>query len=99
LVRAPAAAQRFDQQHAGVETIAEDGRRGSFVCERSRLSSDHFEVTGDARFVLIREDGYGLLRGLYGFVLNFGFAFENPQRGEVIFDLLKCGKKISPGSI
>ena len=87
----PAAAEGFDQKHRCVQSVAEDGSRGSFVRERRRLGSDNFEVTGDARFVLIREDGYGLLRGLYGFVLNSGFAFENPQRGEVIFDLLECG--------
>ena len=87
----PAAAESFDQKHRSVHPVAENSGRGSFVGERRRLSSDNFEVTSDARFVLIREDGYGLLRGLYGFVLNCGFAFENPQRGEVIFDLLECG--------
>jgi hypothetical protein len=86
----PAAAEGFDQQHRSVHPVAENSSCGSFIGERRGLRSDNFEVTRDTRFVLIREYDYGLLRSLYGFILDSGFAFENPQRCEVVFDPLEC---------
>ena len=38
----PAAPQGFNQQYRSVQSVAEDGSRGSFIRKRRRLRSDSF---------------------------------------------------------
>src|SRR6185436_8509122 len=51
----PAAAERFDQQHAGVHAPAQDVDLIAFVGQRSGLSGDDLKVRIDAALVTIRE--------------------------------------------
>ena len=52
----PAAAERFDQQHAGVRAPPQDIGLVSFISQSRRLSGDDLKVRIDAAFVTIREE-------------------------------------------
>ena len=64
----PAAAQRLDQQYRSVQSVAEDGSRGSFVRKRRRLRSDkrnQDRFPADFMFELSKEE-YDALRSQFG---------------------------------
>src|ERR1700746_1657882 len=88
----PTATESLDQQDRVHHAAAKKIDRRDLIGKRGGLSGGHFEVTGDA--ALVAGDGkiQILLSCLYCSILRLGFAFENPQRRNVVFDLLETGQ-------
>src|SRR4030095_1069467 len=86
----PSAAERFDQQHAGVHTTPLDIDLVAFVGQRSGLSGNDLKIRIDTSFVPIREKLKGFPRREHCARLLLRFLFEDAQCREIILDLLKC---------
>ena len=60
-----------------------------FALQRGRLCRDHLQIARGSRLVLSRGYGQRPVGCLHRLVLSACLVFENPQRRQIIFDLLE----------
>src|SRR5262245_59877435 len=89
---APAAAQRLDQRHAGIEAAAKDVGGVLLGVEQRRLRDDDVEKAHRAGLVLVGGELDRAPRGGDDFCLHGRFLLEDAERGEVVFHLLEGGE-------
>jgi hypothetical protein len=77
----PLAAERLDQQYAGVHTPPQDIHLVALVRERHGLSGNDLEVRVDSTSVTIREELEGFPRRDHRALLLLCFPLKNTQRG------------------
>ena len=75
----PTAAQRFDQQHAGVHAAPQDIHFRGLILQRDALRGDHFQIRHQAALVAVEREVQRLLRRLHGHALRFRLLLQNAQ--------------------
>src|ERR1700756_4974895 len=93
---APAAAEGFDEENAGVHAAALDVYVVALVLESNGLCVDELEVGAAAASVAIREELKRIFGRGGGFGLLLIFVVEDAQGGEIVLHFLECGERGLP---
>src|SRR5580700_6734837 len=95
-VDVPATAEGFDKQHARVHTPALDIDLETLVRQRGCLRSDDLKIVVDATLISVGKELQRFLGRGNGVALLLFFVFQNPQRSQIIFHLLKRSQRGLP---
>ena len=88
----PAATESLHERYGVHHAAAENIYRGDFVGESGALRGGHFKIASDAAFVA-RDGQLEVFLGCGDRrVLYLSFVLQNPQRSDVVLDLLETGQ-------